>query len=215
MTSCANTNTNMGGTDAGDEFVIDFRCIPTFVPSMCINSVHPNVTPEFIKEVISTIGFGDVRRVDVIKVGHRDSNTASGSTKTTGIQYNRAFIHFNHWSPHARSVRTNIMCSKPVRVTYQIPGTHRSAYWKLNGSWNGPEVNPIVPLPFVPAPVSMTRTAVTPNSSSSTDSDSSSTDSDSSSTDSDSSSSLSDSDESSNHAIWPEFPPIDDSDSEI
>jgi hypothetical protein len=97
---------------------IDFRTLPTNVPSLCIPRVYSNIDEARIRGVFEELDMGDIQRIDVI-----------GKTNEKGDKFNRVFVHFKQWnaSENANIARERLLNGKEIKILYDDPW-----FWKVS-----------------------------------------------------------------------------------
>lgn len=97
---------------------IDFRTLPTNVPSLCIPRVYSNIDEARIRGVFAELDMGDIQRIDVI-----------GKTNEKGDKFNRVFVHFKQWnaSENANIARERLLNGKEIKILYDDPW-----FWKVS-----------------------------------------------------------------------------------
>lgn len=98
-------------------------------PSLCIPRVFSNIKKEKVFYVFKKLNIGYIDHIDMIS-----------KTTTQGEKYQRVFIHFSRWFPHARTMRNKIINGEEIKVIYNEPW-----FWKVfkNNSSNYNPVNPV------------------------------------------------------------------------
>lgn len=87
-------------------------------PSLCIPRINNNTNKEDIINVIKRLHIGKISRIDII------------SKKNNSQQYNKAFIHFNHWyysNNNVNQFKEKILNNETIKIVYDKPW-----YWKLS-----------------------------------------------------------------------------------
>jgi hypothetical protein len=97
---------------------IDFRTIPSNLPSLCIPRVFPNIDERRIRNVFQDLNMGEIERVDIIK-----------RTTEKGEKFNRVFIHWKGWndSDNANQARERLLNGKEIKIVYDDPW-----FWKIS-----------------------------------------------------------------------------------
>lgn len=97
---------------------IDFRTMPSNVPSLCIPRVFPNIDERRIRNVFADLDMGEIERVDIIK-----------RTTEKGDKFNRVFIHWKRWngSDNANQARERLLNGKEIKIVYDDPW-----FWKIS-----------------------------------------------------------------------------------
>ena len=97
---------------------IDFRTLPSNVPSLCIPRVFTNWTESRIRRIFDDLGMGEILRIDVI----------SKSTEK-GEKFNRVFVHFKRWfsNQNADMARERLLNGKEIKIVYDDPW-----FWKVS-----------------------------------------------------------------------------------
>jgi len=99
---------------------IDFKTIPTNVPSMCIPRVFKNITRERVMSVIRDLDLGVIDHVDMVQ---RENEK--------GDKFQRVFIHFKKWhsNPNANKAREMLISGKEIKIIYDDPW-----FWKISAN---------------------------------------------------------------------------------
>lgn len=97
---------------------IDFRTLPSNVPSLCIPRVYSNIDEARIRRVFAELDMGDIDRIDVV-----------GKSNEKGDKFNRVFVHFKRWnmSENANIARERLINGKEVKILYDDPW-----FWKVS-----------------------------------------------------------------------------------
>jgi hypothetical protein len=97
---------------------IDFRTLPSNVPSLCIPRVFLNINETRIRSIFTSLDMGEIEKVDIV-------------TKKTekGENFNRVFIHFRHWNngSNANAARERLLNGKEIKIIYDDPW-----FWKIS-----------------------------------------------------------------------------------
>jgi hypothetical protein len=116
---------------------IDFRALPSNVPSLCIPRVFPNIDEKRIRRVFDQLDLGQIERVDIVK-----------KTTERGENFNRIFIHFGRWASNenANKAREMLINGKEVKIIYDDPW-----FWKVSAykQQQRPDSRPAVKKPQV------------------------------------------------------------------
>ena len=110
---------------------IDFRTLPTNVPSLCIPRVFSNWTESRIRRVFDDLSMGEIQRIDVVS-----------KTTEKGEKFNRVFVHFKHWfsNENADMTRERVLNGKEIKIVYDDPWFWKvSAYREPKKQTNGRE----------------------------------------------------------------------------
>ena len=85
-------------------------------PSLCIPFVFSNVSKETVLEVLNEVGFGDIERIDMVKMSK------------DGKDHQKVFIHFAKWNTTdtANQARQLLLSEKDIKVVYDDPW-----FWKI------------------------------------------------------------------------------------
>ena len=96
---------------------IDFRTLPSSVPSLCIPRVFSNIGERRIYQIFDDLRLGDISRIDIVR-----ANNAKGD------KCNRVFIHFSRWynNRNADTARERLLNGNDIKVIYDEPW-----YWKV------------------------------------------------------------------------------------
>ncbi len=96
---------------------IDFRTLPSSVPSLCIPRVFSNIGERHIYQIFDDLRLGDISRIDIVR-----ANNAKGE------KCNRVFIHFSRWynNRNADTARERLLNGNDIKVIYDDPW-----YWKV------------------------------------------------------------------------------------
>jgi hypothetical protein len=96
---------------------IDFRTLPSSVPSLCIPRVFSNIGERRIYQIFDDLRLGDISRIDIVR-----ANNAKGD------KCNRVFIHFSRWynNRNADTARERLLNGNDIKVIYDDPW-----YWKV------------------------------------------------------------------------------------
>jgi hypothetical protein len=96
---------------------IDFRTLPSSVPSLCIPRVFSNIGERHIYQIFDDLRLGDISRIDIVR-----ANNAKGD------KCNRVFIHFSRWynNRNADTARERLLNGNDIKVIYDEPW-----YWKV------------------------------------------------------------------------------------
>jgi hypothetical protein len=96
---------------------IDFRTLPSSVPSLCIPRVFSNIGERRIYKIFDDLRLGDISRIDIVR-----ANNAKGD------KCNRVFIHFSCWynNRNADTARERLLNGNDIKVIYDDPW-----YWKV------------------------------------------------------------------------------------
>jgi len=96
---------------------IDFRTLPSSVPSLCIPRIFSNIGEHRIYQIFDDLRLGDISRIDIVR-----ANNAKGD------KYNRVFIHFSRWynNRNADTARERLLNGNDIKVIYDDPW-----YWKV------------------------------------------------------------------------------------
>ena len=97
-------------------------------PSLCIPRVFSNIKKEKVFYVFKKLNIGYIDHIDMIS-----------KTTTQGEKYQRVFIHFSRWFPHARTMRNKIINGEEIKVIYNEPW-----FWKVFKN-NSSNYNPVTP----------------------------------------------------------------------
>jgi hypothetical protein len=97
---------------------IDFRTLPSNVPSLCIPRVFTNWTESRIRRIFDDLGMGEILRIDVIS-----------KTTEKGEKFNRVFVHFKRWfsNQNADMARERLLNGKEIKIVYDDPW-----FWKVS-----------------------------------------------------------------------------------
>ena len=97
---------------------IDFRTLPSNVPSLCIPRVFTNWTETRIRGIFNEQGFGEIERIDVVLKKNEN-----------GQKFNRVFIHFKRWfsNQNADMARERLVNGKDIKILYDYPW-----FWKVS-----------------------------------------------------------------------------------
>jgi hypothetical protein len=98
--------------------IIDFKAIPTNLPSLCIPRVLSNINEKRIRTVFNALNLGEIERIDVI------SKYTEKREK-----FNRVFIHWKRWNINEDSnyARERLLNGKEIKVVYDDPW-----FWKIS-----------------------------------------------------------------------------------
>ena len=110
---------------------IDFRTLPTNVPSLCIPRVFSNWTESRIRRVFDDLSMGEIQRIDVVS-----------KTTEKGEKFNRVFVHFKRWfsNENADMTRERVLNGKEIKIVYDDPWFWKvSAYREPKKQTNGRE----------------------------------------------------------------------------
>jgi hypothetical protein len=110
---------------------IDFRTLPTNVPSLCIPRVFSNWTEGRIRRVFDDLSMGEIQRIDVVS-----------KTTEKGEKFNRVFVHFKRWfsNENADMTRERVLNGKEIKIVYDDPWFWKvSAYREPKKQTNGRE----------------------------------------------------------------------------
>jgi hypothetical protein len=108
----------MSSTDKSNQINIDFRTLPTNVPSLCIPRVFINITETKIRKVFEELEMGKIERVDIVP-----------KTSERGEKFNRIFIHFSRWNSEGNAglAREQLLNGKEIKIIYDEPW-----FWKIS-----------------------------------------------------------------------------------
>lgn len=97
---------------------IDFRTLPSNVPSLCIPRVYSNIDEARIRRVFAELDMGDIDRIDVVN-----------KSNEKGDKFNRVFVHFKRWnmSENANIARERLINGKEIKILYDDPW-----FWKVS-----------------------------------------------------------------------------------
>jgi hypothetical protein len=97
---------------------IDFRTMPSNIPSLCIPRVFANIGEVRIRRTFGDLDLGDIERVDIVS-----------KTTDKGEKYNRVFVHFRRWSnsANANAARERLLNGKEIKIIYDEPW-----FWKIS-----------------------------------------------------------------------------------
>jgi len=97
---------------------IDFRIIPTNVPSLCIPRVFPNINEMRIRKIFDELNMGLIQRIDVVS-----------KTTEKGEKFNRVFVHFSKWNNNETTnlARERLINGKEIKIIYDDPW-----FWKVS-----------------------------------------------------------------------------------
>jgi hypothetical protein len=97
---------------------IDFRTLPTNIPSLCIPRVFPNISEQRILNIFKELNLGDIKRIDIVK-----------KTTEKGEHFNRVFVHFAGWyaNENADIARERLLNGKEIKIIYDEPW-----FWKVS-----------------------------------------------------------------------------------
>lgn len=97
---------------------IDFRTLPTNLPSLCIPRVFANITEQRIRSIFAELTLGELERIDIVS-----------KTTEKGDRYNRVYIHFRRWSntENANIARERLLNGKEIKIIYDEPW-----FWKIS-----------------------------------------------------------------------------------
>lgn len=97
---------------------IDFRTMPSNIPSLCIPRVFANIGEDRIRRTFGDLDLGDIERVDIVS-----------KTTDKGEKYNRVFVHFRRWSnsANANAARERLLNGKEIKIIYDEPW-----FWKIS-----------------------------------------------------------------------------------
>jgi hypothetical protein len=86
---------------------IDFRTLPTNLPSLCIPRVFANITEQRIRAIFTELTLGELERVDIVS-----------KITEKGDRYNRVYIHFRRWSntENANIARERLLNGKEIKI---------------------------------------------------------------------------------------------------
>ena len=110
---------------------IDFRTLPTNVPSLCIPRVFSNWTEGRIRRVFDDLSMGEIQRIDVVS-----------KTTEKGEKFNRVFVHLKRWfsNENADMTRERVLNGKEIKIVYDDPWFWKvSAYREPKKQTNGRE----------------------------------------------------------------------------
>jgi hypothetical protein len=111
-------SSNTATSSANANAAIDFRTLPTNVPSLCIPRVYPNITEVRIRKTFNDLDLGDIERIDIVS-----------KTSEKGDKFNRVFIHFKRWyvNENADAARGRLLNGKDIKIIYDDPW-----FWKIS-----------------------------------------------------------------------------------
>jgi hypothetical protein len=97
---------------------IDFRTLPTNIPSLCIPRVFVNIDEKRIRRIFDELNMGEIQRIDVVS-----------KTTEKGEKFNRVFIHFKQWFSNENSdtARERLLNGKEIKIIYDDPW-----FWKVS-----------------------------------------------------------------------------------
>jgi hypothetical protein len=97
---------------------IDFRTLPTNVPSLCIPRVFANIDERRIRRIFDELGMGEIQRIDLVS-----------KTTEKGEKFNRVFVHFKRWNSdgNAATARERLVNGKEIKIVYDDPW-----FWKVS-----------------------------------------------------------------------------------
>jgi hypothetical protein len=97
---------------------IDFRTLPSNVPSLCIPRVFTNWTESRIRSIFVELCIGDIQCINIVT-----KNTIKGE------KFNRVFVHFNYWfsNKNADIARERLLNGKDIKIIYDDPW-----FWKVS-----------------------------------------------------------------------------------
>jgi hypothetical protein len=97
---------------------IDFRIIPTNVPSLCIPRVFPNINEMRIRKIFDELNMGLIQRIDIVS-----------KTTEKGEKFNRVFVHFSKWNNNETTnlARERLINGKEIKIIYDDPW-----FWKVS-----------------------------------------------------------------------------------
>jgi hypothetical protein len=102
---------------------IDFRTMPSNVPSLCIPRVFTNIDERRIRRIFDELNMGEIQRIDVV-----------GKTTEKGEKFNRVFVHFKRWfaNENADTARERLLNGKEIKIIYDDPW-----FWKVSAYREG------------------------------------------------------------------------------
>ena len=97
---------------------IDFRTLPSNVPSLCIPRTFPNIDEKRIRRIFTELDLGEILRIDIVS-----------KTTEKGDKFNRVFVHFKKWASNdtADAARERLMNGKEIKIIYDDPW-----FWKIS-----------------------------------------------------------------------------------
>ena len=97
---------------------IDFRTLPSNVPSLCIPRVFLNINEARIRNIFDSLDMGEIEKVDIIT-----------KKSEKGEKFNRVFIHFRRWNngKNANAARERLLNGKEIKIIYDDPW-----FWKIS-----------------------------------------------------------------------------------
>jgi hypothetical protein len=97
---------------------IDFRTLPTNIPSLCIPRVFSNIDEKRIRRIFDELNMGEIERIDVVS-----------KTTEKGEKFNRVFVHFKRWlaNNNADTARERLINGKEIKIIYDDPW-----FWKVS-----------------------------------------------------------------------------------
>jgi hypothetical protein len=97
---------------------IDFRTMPSNVPSLCIPRVFENIDENRIRRIFYDLNVGIIERVDIVP-----------KKTEKGEKSNRVFIHFRHWfdNKNANTSRERLLNGMEIKIIYDDPW-----FWKVS-----------------------------------------------------------------------------------
>ena len=103
---------------------IDFRTLPTNIPSLCIPRVFVNIDEKRIRRIFDELNMGEIQRIDVVS-----------KTTEKGEKFNRVFIHFKRWFSNENSdtARERLLNGKEIKIIYDDPW-----FWKVSAYREAP-----------------------------------------------------------------------------
>lgn len=104
---------------------IDFRTLPSNIPSLCIPRVFPNIDERRIYRIFDDLRLGDIDHIDIVPT----------LNNTKGEKCNRVFIHFTRWynNRNADSARERLINGNDIKVIYDGPW-----FWKVSAYREAP-----------------------------------------------------------------------------
>jgi hypothetical protein len=97
---------------------IDFRTLPSNVPSLCIPRVFANIDERRIRRILDELDMGEIQRIDLVS-----------KTTEKGEKFNRVFVHFKRWNSdgNAATARERLVNGKEIKIVYDEPW-----FWKVS-----------------------------------------------------------------------------------
>lgn len=98
---------------------IDFRTLPSNIPSLCIPRVFINIDEKRIRHVFDELNMGIIDRIDIIC-----------KTTAKGEKFNRVYVHFKQWfinNTNSDTARERLLNGKDIKIIYDDPW-----FWKVS-----------------------------------------------------------------------------------